>query len=210
MVDSISAPLDDRCAIESCRRTKDEHRHYGHAFVAASQLADLKPRPRDPFLNIRKMNDEERLGAGLPAAEGEPMVMKDEAREEPIVTAPCVFNDCGRPKTNHRGRIGHRYLAPDAPEPDTVASESNDVNDNVTSEPKSLKQMTLGILASILNVLIASYPDAIEKERVAEMAEASVTSSGFANNLGAMRSLGIIDYPSPGKVVAKPVLFLEE
>jgi hypothetical protein len=62
----------------------------------------------------------------------------------------------------------------------------------------------------ILNVLIASYPDAIEKERVAEMAEASVTSSGFANNLGAMRSLGIIDYPSPGKVVAKPVLFLEE
>jgi hypothetical protein len=79
MVDSISAPLDDRCAIESCRRTKDEHRHYGHSFVAASQLADLKPRPRDPFLNIRKMNDEERLGAGLPAAEGEPMVMKDEA-----------------------------------------------------------------------------------------------------------------------------------
>jgi hypothetical protein len=154
MVDSISAPLDDRCAIESCRRTKDEHRHYGHAFVAASQLADLKPRPRDPFLNIRKMNDEERLGAGLPAAEGEPMVMKDEPREEPIVTAPCVFNDCGRPKTNHRGRIGHRYLAPDAPEP--AGAESNDVNDELTSEPKSLKQMTLGILASIIDDAIRS------------------------------------------------------
>jgi hypothetical protein len=159
MVDSISAPLDDRCAIESCRRPKHEHRQYGHAFVAASQLVEARPRPRDPFLNIRKMNDEERRSAGLPVAEGEqPMVMKDEAREETIVTPPCVFNECGRQKTSHRGRIGHRYLAPDATplEPETVAVESNDVNDNVTSAPKSLKQMTLGILASIIDDAIRS------------------------------------------------------
>jgi hypothetical protein len=155
MVDSISAPLDDRCAIESCRRTRAEHlRMLSHSFVAATQLAETRPRPRDSFLNIRKMNDEERLGAGLPAAEGEPMVMKDEPREEPIAAAPCVFNDCGRPKTNHRGRIGHRYLAPDAPEP--AGAESNDVNDELTSEPKSLKQMTLGILASIIDDAIRS------------------------------------------------------
>ena len=33
---------------------------------------------------------------------------------------------------------------------------------------------------------------------------------GFANAIGRLRSLGFIDYPSSGQVVAMPVLFLEE
>ena len=32
---------------------------------------------------------------------------------------------------------------------------------------------------------------------------------GYFNNLGALRSLGLIDYPEPGYVKAEPVLFLE-
>jgi hypothetical protein len=43
-----------------------------------------------------------------------------------------------------------------------------------------------------------------------DAAGASVTSSSFTNNLGSLRSLGLIDYPQPGQVVALPVLFLEE
>lgn len=35
------------------------------------------------------------------------------------------------------------------------------------------------------------------------------TSSGFTNNLGRLRSLGLIDYPQPRQVVATPVLFLD-
>jgi hypothetical protein len=67
MVDTISAPLDDVCVIESCRRLRSEHRLMGHSFVAESQLADSKPRPRDPFMNIRKMTDAERSAAhGMP------------------------------------------------------------------------------------------------------------------------------------------------
>ena len=31
----------------------------------------------------------------------------------------------------------------------------------------------------------------------------------YGNILGRLRSLGLIDYPSPGEVVALPVLFLE-
>lgn len=37
-----------------------------------------------------------------------------------------------------------------------------------------------------------------------------MASSGYTNNLGALRSLGLVDYPRPGRVVALPVLFLEE
>lgn len=61
----------------------------------------------------------------------------------------------------------------------------------------------------ILEALIAMYPEPITKEQLAEAADASPTSSAYANNLGALRSLGFIDYPAPGQVVAKPVLFLE-
>lgn len=61
----------------------------------------------------------------------------------------------------------------------------------------------------ILEALIGTYPAALDRTELAEAVEQSPTSSGFANNLGALRSLGLIDYPDRGQVVACPVLFLE-
>lgn len=66
-----------------------------------------------------------------------------------------------------------------------------------------------GAKARLLRVLVDVYPEALEKHELAERAEASPTSSSFTNNLGSLRSLGLIDYPSPGFVVALPILFLE-
>jgi uncharacterized protein len=62
----------------------------------------------------------------------------------------------------------------------------------------------------ILKVLIDRYPRAVEKSELARMAEASPTSSAFGNNLGALRSLGFLDYPQPGYAAAEPVLFVDE
>lgn len=59
----------------------------------------------------------------------------------------------------------------------------------------------------ILRALVAAYPDPVDRERLAELAEASATSSAYANNLGALRSLGLVDYPSRGTVVATNLLF---
>lgn len=59
----------------------------------------------------------------------------------------------------------------------------------------------------ILDALIDAYPEPLAKEQLAERAAASPTSSGYANNLGSLRSLGLIDYPAPGQVAALPVLF---
>jgi hypothetical protein len=67
-----------------------------------------------------------------------------------------------------------------------------------------------GAKARLLEVLIDVYPETIEKAELAERAGASATSSAFSNNLGSLRSLGLIDYPAGGYVVALPVLFLEE
>jgi uncharacterized protein len=67
-----------------------------------------------------------------------------------------------------------------------------------------------GSKARLLEQLVAHYPGALEKEQLAELAGASATSSSFSNNLGSLRSLGLIDYPRPGDIAALPVLFLEE
>lgn len=59
----------------------------------------------------------------------------------------------------------------------------------------------------ILEKLIAAYPDAIEKAQLAELAGQSPTSSGYTNNLGNLRSLGLVDYPQQGFVAATALLF---
>lgn len=60
----------------------------------------------------------------------------------------------------------------------------------------------------ILEALIAAYPLDEDREDLAAAAGASATSSSYANNLGALRTLGLIDYPERGRVVAREVLFL--
>ncbi len=61
--------------------------------------------------------------------------------------------------------------------------------------------------ARILRALIAAYPGALPREELAARARQSPSSSGYANNLGALRSLGLIDYPRPGLVTATARLF---
>jgi hypothetical protein len=61
----------------------------------------------------------------------------------------------------------------------------------------------------ILEVLIDEYPEPLDKDTLAAAVGVSPTSGGYFNNLGSLRSLGLIDYPRPTYVVARPVLFLE-
>lgn len=79
---------------------------------------------------------------------------------------------------------------------------------------ESLQQSILSRLpkpkAAILRVLIDAYPHAIAKDDLAGRAGASSTSSGYTNNLGSLRSLGLIEYPAPGQAKAQSILFLEE
>lgn len=61
----------------------------------------------------------------------------------------------------------------------------------------------------ILEVLVQAFPEDVERRDLAAESGQSPDSSAFANNLGALRSLGLIDYPKKGWVVAKRALFLE-
>jgi uncharacterized protein len=63
--------------------------------------------------------------------------------------------------------------------------------------------------ANILRALVSAHPGAYSREALARLVDQSPTSSGYANNLGALRSLGLVSYPSRGRVVATGLLFPE-
>jgi hypothetical protein len=71
------------------------------------------------------------------------------------------------------------------------------------------REIVTGAQAKILDALVRAYPAAMDKQELAEQAEVSATSSGFGNNLGALRSAGMIDYPAPGKVKLSGWVLLE-
>lgn len=60
----------------------------------------------------------------------------------------------------------------------------------------------------IVDALIAAFPAGVSRAELAEVVQQSSTSSGYANNLGALRSLGLIKY-SDGNVYATGLLFPE-
>lgn len=71
------------------------------------------------------------------------------------------------------------------------------------------KSKLSGPQGAILDALVEIYPDDIPRTELAERTGQSPTSSGYSNNLGRMRSLGVIDYPGPGRVAATALLFPE-
>lgn len=60
----------------------------------------------------------------------------------------------------------------------------------------------------VLTPLLAAYPAAMTKDALAAEAGYSPDGGAFNNPLGSLRSLGFIDYPSRGHVVAQPILFV--
>lgn len=63
--------------------------------------------------------------------------------------------------------------------------------------------------ARVLRVLIDRYPEPVEKIELARLSEISPTSSDYGKHLAALNKLKVAAYPTPGYVVALPVLFLE-
>lgn len=61
----------------------------------------------------------------------------------------------------------------------------------------------------ILKALAAVYPKSLIKPDLAERSGASATSSAFINNLGALRSAGMLDYPEQGRVRLADWILLE-
>lgn len=72
------------------------------------------------------------------------------------------------------------------------------------------KQIVSSSQASILDALQKAYPEPLGKVELAEASGASPTSSAFGNNLGALRSAGMIEYPAQGQAKLSNWVMLEE
>jgi len=72
---------------------------------------------------------------------------------------------------------------------------------------EKIKAKLTPALMRILQAAAAAYPNDLTKDELAETAAASATSSTYQNNLGRLRSLGFITYPSTGRVRAGEGLF---
>jgi hypothetical protein len=95
----------------------------------------------------------------------------------------------------------------DYPQPGTVRlTESGRALAGEQQEPttEEVFQRGLQLLTKaqqeILKVVRDVYPQSISREDLAERAGVPVTSGGFKNNLGAMRTAGLLDYPATGTV----------
>jgi hypothetical protein len=62
-------------------------------------------------------------------------------------------------------------------------------------------------LTSMLQELVAVYPEPLSREDLAERVGKSAAGGSFNNDLGRLRSLGVIDYPRSGQVRAEDLLF---
>ncbi len=118
--------------------------------------------------------------------------------------------------TNNLGSLRSMSLLSYPDSESLTLTEAGRMKANRQTRPITVEELQSAILSrlprpqrNILMVLIQSYPEALERETCAKASGQSPTSSGYTNNLGALRSLGVIEYPDSRTVRALPVLFLE-
>ena len=74
---------------------------------------------------------------------------------------------------------------------------------------ESCKALLTGPQIAIFDALYRAYPNSMSRDEIAAAAGASATSSSFANNLGMLRSAGMIDYGPDRTVFIQKWIFLE-
>jgi hypothetical protein len=118
---------------------------------------------------------------------------------------------------NPRGSLRTRGLVDYRPGERIVLTVDGAASANAPDAPLTAEELQARVLARLpgpeqrlLRPLLAAYPDALSNEDLAGQANYTPNAGAFNNPRGRLRSLGLIDYPRPGYVVAKPLLFLEE
>jgi uncharacterized protein len=117
---------------------------------------------------------------------------------------------------NPRGSLRQKGLVEYLPMNRIRLTEEGAALANAPDGPLTTEELHERVLARlpgpeqrVLRPLLEAYPDAMTNEALAEAANYQVGAGSFNNPRGRLRSLGLVDYPSPGKVIAKSLLFLE-
>jgi hypothetical protein len=117
---------------------------------------------------------------------------------------------------NPKGKLRGRGLIAYLPGDRLALTEEGHAQANTPDVPLTVEDLHAKVFrrlpgpeGRILRALIEAYPEAVANEDLAQRAGYEAGGGAFNNPKGRLRGLGLIDYPSPGQVVALPVLFLE-
>ena len=139
-----------------------------------------------------------------------------ERAAKPMLAAFCRVSPTSGGYFNNLGALRSQGLI-EYPEANTVkltdsgralAGDVDTPPDNQTLQSGWREIMSVA-QEKILDVLIEIYPESITKNELAERVGASPTSGGYFNNLGSMRTMGALEYPEKGSVVASKNLFID-
>lgn len=138
---------------------------------------------------------------------------------DPLITAVAFiagYKPGGGAFNNPKGRLRQTGMIEYAPGKRLLLTAEGRAHAEVPSAPlavEDLHEMVLsridGPMGRILQPLLDAYPNAMTKADLAAAAGYAPSGGAFNNPTGRLRTLGLIDYPDRGLVVALPVLFLE-
>lgn len=118
---------------------------------------------------------------------------------------------------NPRGALRSRGLVDYAPGERIFLTEAGRAVARTPDLPLSSDELQRRVLErlpgpeqKILRVLIESYPEPVGNDELAQRAGYEPGGGAYNNPRGRLRTLGLIDYPTRGMVVARPLLFLED
>lgn len=134
--------------------------------------------------------------------------------EQPAVAFLAGYSVGGGAYNNPRGRLNQRGLVAYVPGGRIALTDAGRALANkpeAVGSNEELHQRVLGKLGGpeqrLLRPLLAAYPDAMTNGDLALAAGYTAGAGAFNNPRGRLRGLGLIDYPHPGMVVARALMF---
>jgi uncharacterized protein len=134
--------------------------------------------------------------------------------EQPAVAFLAGYSYGGGAYNNPRGRLNVRGLVEYAPGNRIRLTESGRQVAEATDVPSTndaLQESVLGRLPGpeqrLLKPLLNAYPDSMNNQSLADAAGYTAGAGAFNNPRGRLKTLGLIEYPQPGMVRARDLLF---
>ncbi len=136
--------------------------------------------------------------------------------EQPAVAFLAGYTWGGGAFNNPRGRLNQRGLVRYINASRIALTDAGRALASVPDAPLTTDELHRRVLdrlpgpeQRLLRPLLEAYPDSLSNGELAERAGYTPNAGAFNNPRGRLRSLGLIDYPEPGRVTALPLLFLE-
>lgn len=134
--------------------------------------------------------------------------------EQPAVAFLAGYSFGGGAYNNPRGRLNSKGLVRYSSGARIALTDEGRGCANFPEAPASNEELQSRVLERLngpeqrlLRPLLEAYPHAMSNADLAAAAGYAAGAGGFNNPRGRLKTLGLIEYPMPGAVIAKPLLF---